>query len=138
MASKIKLVVLDGLNYVVWVTDMETLLKSQGLWKYTKVSILDPSDDQAKFIINGKKDEAIGVITTYISHEIRFHTSQIGYPHEVWKKLKSLFYKVDESQVMQIEKELTSLDPHSFARIEDYPTCVKELQLKLGECGEDF
>ena len=61
-------------------------------------------DDQEKFVIDGKKGEAIGVITTYISQDIHFHISGIDYPHAIWKKLKSLFDKVDESQVMQLEK----------------------------------
>jgi len=39
---------------------------------------------------------------------------------------------------MQLEKELISLDSLSFERIEDYLTCIKELQLILGECGNDF
>jgi hypothetical protein len=39
---------------------------------------------------------------------------------------------------MQLEKELISLDPHSFDRIEDYLACVKEIQLKLGECGNNY
>jgi hypothetical protein len=43
-----------------------------------------------------------------------------------------------KSHVMQLEKELISLDPHSFDRIEDYLVCVKELQLKLGECGKNY
>jgi hypothetical protein len=76
MASKIDLVVLNGLNYVIWAPNMETLLKSKGLWQYTKVVILDLKDDQVKFVVDGKKDEAIGVITTYISQEIHFHTSK--------------------------------------------------------------
>ena len=29
--SKTEPIVLDGLNYVVWVTDMDTLLKSKGI-----------------------------------------------------------------------------------------------------------
>jgi hypothetical protein len=33
---------------------------------------------------------------------------------------------------------LISLNPLSFDKIEDYLACVKELQLKLGECGKDF
>jgi hypothetical protein len=37
-----------------------------------------------------------------------------------------------------LEKELISLDPHSFERMEDYLACVKELQLKLGECGKNY
>ena len=64
--------------------------------------------------------------------------SEIDHPHEVWKKMKLLFNKVDKSQVMQIEKELISLDPHSFERIENYLAHVKELQLKLGKCGKGF
>ena len=55
MASKIDLVILDGLNYVIWEPNMETLLKIKGLWKYMKIAILDPMDDQVKFITNGKK-----------------------------------------------------------------------------------
>lgn len=90
------------------------------------------------FVFDGKKDEFLGFITIYISHEILFHKSGINYPHSVWKKLKSLFDKVNESQVMHLENELTSLNPHSFQRIEDYLTHVNKLQLKLGECGNDF
>lgn len=52
--------------------------------------------------------------------------------------MKSLFDKVDESQVMEIEKESISLDPPSFKRIEDHLAHVKELQLKLQECGKNF
>jgi hypothetical protein len=39
---------------------------------------------------------------------------------------------------MQIEKEVISLDPHSFERIKNYLAHVKDLQLKLGECGKDL
>jgi hypothetical protein len=84
-----------------------------------------PIDDHTKFIVDGKK-------------EIRFHISEIDCPHQVWKKLRSLFEKFNERQIMQFEKELISLDPHSFGRIEDYLVCVKELQLKLGECGKNY
>jgi hypothetical protein len=53
---------------------MEMLLKSRALWQFTRAMVPDPKDYYNKFIINGKKDEAIGVINTYISREIRFHT----------------------------------------------------------------
>ena len=45
MASKIEPILLDGLNYVVWETNMEMLLKGKDLLKYTNVCILDVSDD---------------------------------------------------------------------------------------------
>ena len=62
-----------------------------------KVLILDLSNAHEKFVINGKKDEDVKVITTYMSCDIWFHTSGINYHHEVQKKLKSLFDKVNES-----------------------------------------
>ena len=74
-----------------------------------------------KFVIDGKKDGAIGVIMTW---EVQFHTCGIDYPNAFWKKLNLLFNKVDESQVMHIKKELISLNTHSFKRIEDYLACV--------------
>jgi hypothetical protein len=42
-----------------------------------------------------------------------------------------VFDKVDEIQVLQIEKELISLDTHSFDKIEEYLAHAKEIQLKL-------
>ena len=78
---------------------METSLNSKGLWQYTKVSIPYQSDAQEKFVIDGKKYEAIGVIMNYISREIWFHTNGINCPREVWKILKSLFDKVDKSEL---------------------------------------
>jgi hypothetical protein len=37
---------------------------------------------------------------------------------------------------MQLEKELISLDPHSFERMEEYLACFKEIQLNLSEFKE--
>ena len=64
----------------------------------------------------------------HISREIWFHTSGINYPHVVRNKMKSLFDKVNESQVMQIEKELILMGFQSFERIWDYlAACIKEI-----------
>jgi hypothetical protein len=70
MASNIDHIVLNESNYVVWEPNMETLLKRKGLWQYTKVAISEPTDDHANFVVDGKKDEVVGVIMTYISREI--------------------------------------------------------------------
>lgn len=83
MSSKIEPTILEGLNYVVWVTDMKTLLKSKDLWQYRKVAVLDPSNDLDKFFIDRNKDENVGVIITYISQVIQFHANGIDCPHEV-------------------------------------------------------
>ena len=49
-----------------------------------------------------------------------------------------MFNKIDEGQVMEIEKELISLDSPSFEMIEDYLAHEKLIHLKLGECGKYF
>jgi hypothetical protein len=56
---------------------METLLKRKGLWKHTKTMIPYPIDDQAKFIVDGKKDEFVGVIMTYISRGFIFTSVEL-------------------------------------------------------------
>jgi hypothetical protein len=106
---------------------MESLLKSKRLCQYMKTVIQIQQKIRKSSLLTRKKDEAIGVIMTYISWEICFHITRINYPHQVWKKIKSLFNKFDQSHTIQLEKELISLDPHSFDKIEDYLVCVKKM-----------
>jgi hypothetical protein len=49
-----------------------------------------------------------------------------------------MFDRVNKIHIMQLEKELISLDPHYFDKMEDYLAHVKELQLKLSECGKKY
>ena len=50
MASKIKHIILNGLNYAISATTMDILLKIKGLWKHIMVSILNPTNVQEKFV----------------------------------------------------------------------------------------
>jgi len=95
--------------------------------KSIKIVVPNLKDENKKFLLNRKKDEAISIMTTYISRELSFHSSGIDYSNEVWSKMMKLFNKVDESEIIQIEKELISLEPLSFGGIEDYFSRVKEL-----------
>jgi hypothetical protein len=54
---------------------------------------------------------------TYFSWEIRFHISEINFPHQLWKKINFSFNEVDEGHFMHLEKEMISLDPHYFEKI---------------------
>ena len=112
-------------------------MKSKGLWHFTKNSIAYLMDVDAKFSIDVKKDEVVGIITTYILREICFHTSGIDNPHIILTKLK-IFFNKKNGELMRIEKELISVEPLSFDQIKDYMDYFKEIQLKLGECGKDF
>ena len=61
-----------------------------------KTTIGDPVNAYAKFAIDVKKDEAMGVIMTHILREIHFHRSGIICPHSAWIKLKTMFNKINE------------------------------------------
>jgi hypothetical protein len=62
--------ILNRSNYAIWTPDMETLWKIKVLWQYTKVVIPDPTDASKNVAMDGKKDEVVGVIMTYILREI--------------------------------------------------------------------
>ena len=70
-------------NYGVLEQDMETFIKSKGLWQSIKIAVLDPNDRHQNLVTNKMKDEAVGVIVIYISREIHFHESGINYLNNV-------------------------------------------------------
>jgi len=76
---------------------METLLKRKTLWQFTKTIVIGTKYEHEKLMAKGKKDEAIGVMTTYISRQNFFHTSGINFSNEFQKRLKNLFDMVIES-----------------------------------------
>ena len=62
MDSNIELTILDGLNYDIREIDMEILLKSKGLWKYTKVLILDLFDAKKNFFSMERRIRLLGLL----------------------------------------------------------------------------
>jgi hypothetical protein len=62
--------------------------------------IPNPTNAQEKFIVDGKKFEAMGVIMTYISWGIQFHLSEVNFLHQVLKNMKSLYDRVKERNIM--------------------------------------
>jgi hypothetical protein len=68
--------------------------------------VQNPKDEHENFIVNGKKDRVVGVMTTYISREIFFHASRINYQNQATKKSTTLFNKINKSHIMQIEQEI--------------------------------
>lgn len=52
MNFNIEPVLLNGHNYAMLEPYIATFLKKKRLWQYMKVTILDPKDDQSKFVIN--------------------------------------------------------------------------------------
>jgi len=103
-----------------------------------KIEIRDPTNDQENFDLDWNKDEDVGVIMNYISQNIWFHLYGIDLPHQLWRKMKLLFHWVNISHVMQLVKQLISLDPHSFDRMEEYLACVNKIHMQFGKCGNNY
>jgi len=97
MSYKKELVVPNSHNYGIWEQNMEIVLKSKYLWQFTKIVALDFKDRHEKFIVNGKKDNIVEVMMTYIYQEIPFDTSKIEHLNLVWKKLKTMLDKINGS-----------------------------------------
>ena len=60
MDCKIEHTIMDGHNSIIWVLDMENVLKRKGLWQYTKLDIIDTTNEQAKLIIEKKRINLLG------------------------------------------------------------------------------
>ena len=52
MNFNIEPVLLNVHNYAMFKPYIANFLKKKRLWQYMKVTILDPKDDQSKFVIN--------------------------------------------------------------------------------------
>ena len=80
-----------------------------------------------KFLYQCEFDECMGLIRTYVSDSILFHLEKCDSPFKIWEKLEGLFSKVDHMRAMQLEIEITSLNPKDFPTIIDYLTKFKHL-----------
>jgi hypothetical protein len=73
-----------------------------------------------RFAYQNKLDEAMGLIGLHVSDSLLFHITECKTPKASWDKLASLFGKVNEFQVRQLEVELPSLVLDEHASIEYY------------------
>ena len=56
------------------------------------------------FSIDVKRDKVVGVIMTYVSREMHFHSRETNFHRVKWTKLNTLFNKINEGELMQIEE----------------------------------
>jgi hypothetical protein len=53
-----------------------------------------------------------------ISHDLRFHLTEIDDPKEAWKKIESVFGKLNIIQAKQLENQVLTLSPSDFLALE--------------------
>lgn len=88
-----------------------------------------------KFQYQCKFDECMGLIGTYVTDSLSFHLKNCDPPFKIWEKLEDLFCKVDHMRAIQLEMEISSLNPKKFLKIIDYLTKFKHLLTQLKGSG---
>ncbi|KAH9292456.1 hypothetical protein KI387_042361 [Taxus chinensis] len=113
---------------------MQQLLQSHGLWRVFDDTVPAFTTEKDKYLYACKQDEALGLITLNVADNLQFHISAATAPKEVWEKFESLFGKINEFKLIQLDHELNSLSPSDFPSIEEFLSKFKEIrsQLKAG------
>src|SRR5271168_2607486 len=124
-------VILDSTNYFQWVSYMEDLLRSKGLYRIATGQEKKPKDEDKVAKWENRQDQARGLIGMFISPDIRFHIAELETPHEALEQLTKVFGIKNEIRAHQLENELLTLDPNNFSCIEDFLSKFKTLRFLL-------
>ncbi|KAH9312997.1 hypothetical protein KI387_028032, partial [Taxus chinensis] len=113
---------------------MQQLLQSCGLCRVFDDTVAAFTTEKDKYLYACKQDEALGLIALNVADNLQFHISAATAPKEVWEKFESLFGKINEFKLIQLDHELNSLSPSDFPSIEEFLSKFKEIhsQLKVG------
>ena len=89
-------------------------LSSKGLYMVTMGTEVEPNSTLENSKYFNRLNEAFGLLCLRISRELLFHVNSLTTPNEVWKKLESLFGKIDDLRGNQLENEPIGLSPMHF------------------------
>ena len=125
---------LTPFNYHKWKDDMKVLLHTKHLFRLIEETEEEPESDKDKAKYMNRLDEAIGLMHSSVSRDLRFHIQDLDTPKEVWDKLASLFDKHDEMRIHQLENDLITLNPSNFKSLNAFFTKFKNLIYLLKQC----
>jgi len=124
-------VILDSTNYFQWLSYIEDLLRSKGLYKIAPGQETKPKYEDKAAKWENRQDQARGLIGMYISPDLRFHMSKLDTPNEAMKQINKVFGIKNELRAHQLENKLLTLDPNNFSCIEDILSKFKTLRYLL-------
>lgn len=124
-------VILNNINYFQWVSYMEDLLRTKGLYRIASGQESNPKDENKTVKWENKQDQACGLRGIYMSLNLRFHIAKLDTPNEAMKELNKVFGIKNEIRAHQLKNELLTLDPNICFSIEDFLSKFKTLRLLL-------
>ena len=92
-------------------------MRSKGLYRATMGTEVEPNSAVEMLKYFNRLDEDFGLMRLIISRELLLHVDSLKTPNEVWKKLESLFGKIDDIRGHQLENELITLIQTHFDTI---------------------
>jgi len=122
-------VILDSTNYFQWVSYMEELLRSKGLYRIVPGQESKPKDEDKQAKWENKQDQAVGLIGMSISLDLRFHIVELDTPNEAMKQLNKVFGTKNQIRAHQLENKFLTLDPNNFSSIKDFFSISRPLDL---------
>jgi len=124
-------VTLDSTNYFQWLSYIEDLLRSKGLYRMASGQETKPKDEEKAAKWENRQEQARGLIGMSISPDLRFHIAKLDTPDEVMKQINKVFGIKNELRAHQLENELLTLDPNNFSCTEDFLSKFKTLRYLL-------
>jgi hypothetical protein len=121
-------------NYFQWKSQMEDLLRSNGLYRITLGKEKEPTNHDNKFKWANRSDESRGLIKMFISLDLRFHLKEIDDLDEAWQKIEPVFGKINIIQAKQLENQVLTIIPSDIYCIGDYLSKFKKLGILCEEC----
>jgi len=70
-------VILDSTNYFQWLSYIEDLLRSKGLYRIASGQETKPKDEDKAAKWENRQDQARGLIGMYVSLDLRFHMQNL-------------------------------------------------------------
>jgi len=84
-------VTLDSTNYFQWLSYIEDLLRSKGLYRIASGQEKKPKDEDKAAKWENRQDQACGLIGMSISLDLRFHIAELDTPDEAMKQITSVW-----------------------------------------------
>lgn len=125
----------DGTNYEDWKSDMEALLRIEGLWEHVNGEVEIPekrdSSEYSRHLL--KEEKAYGLICLLLDKTQRAHVAGTKTANAAWEALEDQFAKKGVQEAMFLRKRFLTLRMAEGTNIVTHITKMKEMvhEMKL-------
>ena len=127
----------DGTNYEDWKSDVEALLRIEGLWEHVvgqvEIPTREDKDGYARYV--QKENKAYGMICLLLDKTQKAHVTGTKTARAAWKALKDQFAKKGAQEAMFLRKRFLTLKMAEGTEILAHVTKMKEMVHEMSLLG---